>query len=54
MKALNELELKEVDGGFIPLLILGTLYSAEVVAAACGASFFAGFAAGITIACALN
>ena len=48
------MELKEVDGGFIPLLIFGVLYSAEIVAGVCGASFFAGFAGGIAIACAID
>jgi len=54
MKELEKSELMEVDGGFIPLIIFGTLYSAKVIAAACGASFLAGFAGGIAIATAVD
>lgn len=54
MKELEKDELMKVDGGFVPLVIFGVLYSAEIVAAACGASFLAGFAGGIAIATALD
>jgi hypothetical protein len=43
---LNALEGQEVDGGFIPLVILGVTYAAPVVAGWCAGAFALGFAAG--------
>ena len=46
---LNAQEVKEVDGGFIPLMIFGTLYCAKTVAAfACG-SFVVGAGLGVAV-----
>lgn len=42
-------EVKSVEGGFIPLVILGITYSASTVAAWCGVAFVAGTAAGIAV-----
>lgn len=54
MKELDKKELIDVEGGFIPLVIFGVLYSAEVVAGACGAAFFAGVGAGVAAAIATD
>jgi hypothetical protein len=47
-------EMQEVDGGFVPLLIWGVLWSAPQVAAAAGAFFLAGVAAGTAVAIAID
>lgn len=47
---LNAQEVKETEGGFIPLIILGVTYSAPTVAAAIGACFIAGLAIGASAA----
>lgn len=39
-------EMKEVNGGFIPLVIWGVAYSAKTIATACGATFLASMAIG--------
>lgn len=46
MQEMNLQEMKEVNGGFIPLVILGVAYSAKTVAAACGATFIASMGIG--------
>lgn len=46
MQEMNLQEMKEVDGGFIPLVILGVAFSAKAVAGACGAVFLAGMGIG--------
>lgn len=43
---LNAQEVKEIEGGFVPLVILGVTYSAKTVAAAAGACFIAGLGIG--------
>lgn len=46
MQEMNLQEMKEVDGGFIPLVIWGVAFSAKAVAGACGATFLAGMGIG--------
>jgi lactobin A/cerein 7B family class IIb bacteriocin len=53
-KELSFEEMQEVDGGFVPLLIWGVLWSAPQVAAAAGAFFLAGVAAGTAVAIAID
>lgn len=53
-RELNYLELENVNGGFVPLVIWGVTYTASQVAAASGACFLAGFAGGIAIGAAVN
>ena len=50
LEELDKEQLRKTEGGFIPLIILGTFYSAKVVAAAAGGAFFAGVAAGVAVA----
>ena len=45
-REMNLQEMKEVNGGFIPLVIWGVAYSAKTIAAACGTTFLAGMAIG--------
>lgn len=60
MKDLNKMGVVEMDaksaektsGGFITLIILGTVFTAEQVAAAAGALFIAGVASGVAAAAA--
>ena len=54
MTELSELQLKQVTGGFIPLVILGVTYSAKIVAGAIGSAFLAGFGSGVIIASSLD
>jgi lactobin A/cerein 7B family class IIb bacteriocin len=46
---LDAQEVQKVDGGFIPLIIFGTLYSAKCVAAATLAAATVGTAIGIAV-----
>jgi lactobin A/cerein 7B family class IIb bacteriocin len=46
---LSAQEVKEVDGGFIPLVIFGVYFSAKAVAGACFAAAALGTAAGIAV-----
>ena len=41
MKELDEMELKEVDGGFFPIVILGVVISAKAAAWILAGSIFA-------------
>jgi lactobin A/cerein 7B family class IIb bacteriocin len=54
MVELKKDELKKVNGGFIPLVIFGVTYSAQLVAGAIGSAFIAGFGGGIMIASMLD
>ncbi len=54
VQEMNAEEMRENDGGFIPLVILGVTYSAQLVAAACGTTFLAGVAAGVACAIAID
>jgi hypothetical protein len=47
---LNDNKQKEIDGGFVPLVILGVTYTAPQVAAAAGVLFAAGAAVGTAAA----
>lgn len=46
MQEMNLQEVKEVNGGFIPLVIWGVAFTAKTVAGACGATFLAGMGIG--------
>ncbi|SDA79111.1 hypothetical protein SAMN03080617_02326 [Algoriphagus alkaliphilus] len=54
LKELSVVEMQEIDGGFVPLLIWGVLYTAPQVAAAAGTFFLAGVAAGTAVAIAVD
>ncbi len=62
MKDLRKMGVTELDsesieatfGGFITLIILGTIFTAEEVAAATGAIFIAGVGAGVAAAAATD
>lgn len=53
-KELSIEKMQEVEGGFIPLLIWGVLYTAPQVAAAAGTFFLAGVATGAAVAVAID
>jgi bacteriocin-like protein len=53
-KELSIEEMQGIDGGFVPLLIWGVLYTAPQVAAAAGTFFLAGVAAGTAVAIAVD
>lgn len=46
MQEMNLQEMKEANGGFIPLVIWGVAFTAKTVAGACGATFLAGMGIG--------
>ncbi|HKI44323.1 MAG TPA: hypothetical protein VKA08_03210 [Balneolales bacterium] len=53
----TELDFESIEatsGGFITLIILGTIFTAEEVAAAAGAIFIAGVGAGVAAAAATD
>jgi hypothetical protein len=49
LRELDAKENMEMEGGFIPLLIFGVLYSAKVVAGVCLLSAAAGVACGVAV-----
>ena len=51
---LDSKSLEMTSGGFITLIILGTVFTAEEVAAAAGAIFIAGVGAGVAAAAATD
>ena len=48
LKPMNQTQLKRINGGFVPIVILGVTYSAKAVAAYFGA--VAAASSGITLA----
>lgn len=52
VQELSTQEINEINGGFIPLVILGVAFSAKAVAAGAGAVFLAGMGIGAAVAAA--
>lgn len=49
VEEMNEVEMQEVDGGFVPLVVFGIALSAKAVAGAAGACFLAGVGIGSAV-----
>lgn len=50
MQEMSLQEMKEVNGGFIPLVIWGVPFAAKAVASACGATFLVAMGIGALVA----
>jgi len=50
VQELDSREMGEVDGGFIPIVVLGISFSAKAVAGWVGGCFLAGVAIGASVA----